>query len=171
MLERMDFSPDEDTRRQDVWLVYDGFCPYSRLASKIIRIRTNLGRLVPLDARLSRNHPVVRDLERVGLDLNQGLVVRFHNRFYHAREALQLLAQIEVQTDLFNWLHARLLRSRTMADLTAKGANAVRASRLWLTGKPGIKLADDTIRLHPPKSGSPEPPDFDEDLTGEDFKQ
>jgi hypothetical protein len=171
MLERMDFSPDGDSRRQDVWLVYDGFCPYSRFASQIIRIQTNLGRLVPLDARTCRNHPVVRDLERVGLDLNQGLVVRFHNRFYHAREALQLLAQIEVQTDLFNWLHARLLRNRTVADLTAKGANAVRASRLWLTGKPGIRFADDTIRLQRSKSGSPKAPDFDEDFKDEDFKQ
>jgi hypothetical protein len=164
MLERMDFSPDEETRRQDVWLVYDGLCPYSHFASRIIRIQTNLGRLVPLDARLSRNHPVVRDLERVGLDLNQGLVVRFHNRFYHAREALQLLAQIEVQTDLFNWLHARLLRSRTVADLTTKGANAVRASRLWLTGKPGIRLANDSIGLKAPKSDGIDPPNSETDL-------
>jgi predicted DCC family thiol-disulfide oxidoreductase YuxK len=140
MLDRMDLSPDQETRLHDVWLVYDGQCPYSRLASRIIRIQTNLGRLVLLDARQSHNHPMVRDLGRLGLDLNRGMVVRFHNRFYHAHEALHKLAQLEAESDAFNWLHARLLRSRTLACLTAIGASAVRSSWLWVSGKPGISL-------------------------------
>ena len=138
MLDRLDYSPDLLMTRPDVWLVYDGECPYSRAVSKIIRIQNEIGKLVLLDARSSLNHPLVRDLGREGYDLNQGLVIRYQNHFYHAREALQLLARIEADGDVFNWLHARLLRSRSMATLTASCIQAIRAFTLWISGKPGL---------------------------------
>lgn len=137
MPDSIDFGPDVASR-QDVWLVYDGYCPYSCLTSHIIRIQSDIGKLMLIDVRVSTNHPVVRDLMRSGFDLNRGPVVRFDHRFYHARDALQLLAKLGSPQGPVSRLHIRLLRSRVIAGAVANGASMLRSLCLWLSGRPKL---------------------------------
>lgn len=102
---------DENT----VWLVYDGECPICKPAANAFKIRQAVGKLVLVNAR--ENHPIMAELKERALSIDEGMVLKFNNQFYHGADALNVCALIGTNSNMFNKLNVIMFRSKTLAGL------------------------------------------------------
>jgi len=84
----------------DVWLVYDGECPVCNTYCKHARIRDAVGRLHLVDAR--QPSPLMDEITAAGLDIDQGMVVKFEGVMYYGPEAIRMLTLLGTPSGLFN---------------------------------------------------------------------
>ena len=106
------FAAELETDR-DLTVVYDGECPFCSSYVQLYRIREHAGRIDLVDAR--GEHPILADIRRAGLDLNEGMVVRLQGRLYHGAEAMNLLAVLGGDGTVFNRLNRALFRHPKLA--------------------------------------------------------
>lgn len=78
---------------EGVWFVYDGECPICTHAAEALRIKRDYGELFTLNAREFKNDPLIEEINRLGLDLDEGMVIYADGKFYHGKEALQFMAR------------------------------------------------------------------------------
>ena len=104
-----------DPKQTELWVVYDGECPFCSSYVRLYRLREVTGRVHLVDAR--EPHPVVAEVRALGLDLDQGMAVKAAGRFYHGAEAMQLLAILGDGPDLFNALNRAIFRHPRVARL------------------------------------------------------
>ena len=106
-----------NNNKDDVWFVYDGECPICTSASRAYRIKEALGNLYTIDARADKNHPIMKEINSLGLNIDQGMVIKFKNTHYHGVEALHIMALLGTNSGLFNRLIPKFitlwLRQRT----------------------------------------------------------
>lgn len=117
---------------KDVWLVYDGECPICRPSANALKIRAAVGRLHLVNARGS--HPLLEELKTAGLNIDNGMVIKFNDNLYHGAEAQHILALIGTNNDWFNRLNVILFRSKFLAKLFYPVLKSARNILLWATG-------------------------------------
>jgi len=98
-------SHDDD----DVWVVYDGECPFCSRYVLLYQPRERGQRVHLIDARSS--HPIVGEIRARNLDHNEGMVVRWCGQYHFGAEAMHLLAMLAGEGSFFDWVN-RLLFSR-----------------------------------------------------------
>jgi predicted DCC family thiol-disulfide oxidoreductase YuxK len=103
---------DPDTG--DVWVVYDGECPFCSSYMQLYRIRART-QVHLIDARTS--HPLVAEVKARRIDLDAGMAVRFNDRIYHGAEAMNLLAVLGSSDTAFNIANRILFRHKQLARL------------------------------------------------------
>jgi len=87
--------------KDGVWFVYDGECPICTRAAEALRIKQEFGALSVLNAREANGDPLIDEINRRGLDLDEGMVIYAHDQFYHGKEALKFMAKYgEAKTPL-----------------------------------------------------------------------
>lgn len=118
-----------------LWLVYDGDCPLCRSAAQAIRVKATVGQLHMLNAREAGDHPLMRNIMARGLDLNEGIVVRYQAHFYHGADGLHLLALLGSESDGFNRFTGWVFRSKTRTRFIYPALKAGRNLLLWMRGK------------------------------------
>jgi predicted DCC family thiol-disulfide oxidoreductase YuxK len=96
-------------------LVYDRECPVCTAYCKALALRRLDQALQIVNAR--DDHPVVREIQRMGLDLDEGFVLRIAGSYYHGAEAIHRLALLSTASGLFNRLNYVVFRSRTLSRL------------------------------------------------------
>ena len=101
-----------DTERQ-IWVVYDGECPFCSSYVQLYRIRERVGQVHLVDARSVQ--PIVAEIRRAGLDLDEGMVVKSQGRLYHGADAMNLLAVLGSEGTLFNRLNRALFSRPRLA--------------------------------------------------------
>jgi predicted DCC family thiol-disulfide oxidoreductase YuxK len=101
----------------DVWYVYDGECPLCRTAAHALRIRESVGALHLVNAREDIGHPVLEEINKTGLDLDKGTVMKFGGRFYHGADAMTLMALLGSNIGWFNKMNAALFSSPALASI------------------------------------------------------
>ena len=99
--------------RKEVWLVYDGECPICRPTANAIKIKNAVGTLHLVNAR--ETHPILEQIKKAGVNLDDGMVVKFQDTLYHGVEAQHILALIGTNSDWFNRLNVCLFRSKFIA--------------------------------------------------------
>ena len=77
---------------------------------------------------------LARTLEADGHRLNEGMLVRVGERFYHGSNAIHVLALMSGRSDWFNRINYRVFRSRTLAALLYPGLVLGRRILLRLLG-------------------------------------
>lgn len=88
--------------KHDILLVYDHQCPVCQAYCQRVRLRPSEGRLELVDARTQTD---VRDeVTRLGLDIDQGMVLKHGDSLYYGAEAIHQLALLESRSDPFNFL-------------------------------------------------------------------
>lgn len=102
-----------DPAENDLWVVYDGECPFCSSYVRLYRLREVAGRVHLVDARES--HPIVAEVRALGLDLDEGMAVKAAGRFYHGAEAMNFLAILGSGDGLFNRLNRLLFRRPALA--------------------------------------------------------
>lgn len=99
----------------DVWLIYDGECPICRPTANALKIRDAVGILHLVNAR--KPHPLLNELKTAGLNLDDGMVLKFNNTLYHGADAQHVLAMIGTTHDWFNRINVWLFRSKILAKI------------------------------------------------------
>jgi predicted DCC family thiol-disulfide oxidoreductase YuxK len=101
------------TRTQRASIVYDGDCPFCSRYVKLVRLREALGHVDLVNAR--DGGPVVDQVRRAGLDLDEGMVLKLGDRFYHGAACINMLAVLSTSSGVFNRATATLFRSPAIA--------------------------------------------------------
>jgi predicted DCC family thiol-disulfide oxidoreductase YuxK len=118
----------------DVWFIYDGDCPICRRAAQALRIKKAVGTLHLLNARENREHPLVKDVNTRGLNLDDGMALKFLENFYHGEDALHMMALLGSTQGWFNRMNVVLFRSKTLAKWCYPPMRAARNILLRLKG-------------------------------------
>ena len=61
--------------REGVWFVYDGDCPICTHAAHALKIKETYGSLHLLNAREKQSHPLIDEINKQCLDLDEGMVI------------------------------------------------------------------------------------------------
>jgi predicted DCC family thiol-disulfide oxidoreductase YuxK len=96
-------------------LVYDRECPVCTAYCRTLAIRELDRNMQILNAR--EDHPQVREIKRLGLDLDEGFVLRIGADYYHGAEAIHRLALLSTPSGVFNRLNYFIFRSQTLSRL------------------------------------------------------
>ena len=117
-----------------VFLVYDGDCPFCSAVARMARIKKAVGELRILNAR-DATGPVMDEIHARGFDLNQGIVVKLGEQFYHGEDALHMLAMIGSRSGLFNRINVALFRNRRTVTVMYPIMKAFRGLSLKALGR------------------------------------
>ena len=126
-----------------VWFVYDGECPMCSMAAHAFRIRQLYGTLHLIDARRSPDHPLMVEIRRRRLDLDEGMAIWCDGRFYHGQAALRFMARFAADDGWFNRVNRLLFRSEALARFGYPLLRAIRNLLLTIRGVRKIRNLDD----------------------------
>jgi predicted DCC family thiol-disulfide oxidoreductase YuxK len=116
----------------DVWLVYDGECPVCKTYCVHARVREAVGRLHLVDAR--QPGELMDEITAAGLDIDQGMVVKFEGILYYGPEAVRVLTLLSTPSGFFNRLSYWLFGSTGRARIFYPIGKAIRNLILKLLG-------------------------------------
>ena len=103
------------TSADAVTIVYDGECPFCSRYISMLRLRDAAGPVRLIDAR--SGDPAVARFQRMGYDLNDGMVVEYAGRIHHGADGLTLLALLSTGAGGFNRFNAAVFRSAAASKL------------------------------------------------------
>jgi predicted DCC family thiol-disulfide oxidoreductase YuxK len=96
-------------------LVYDGDCPICSAYCKALAIRRLDSRFQIVNAR--QYHPILEDIKKRGLDLEEGFVLKIENEYFHGADAINRLALITTRVGLFNRLNYLIFKSAYLSKI------------------------------------------------------
>lgn len=121
---------------QTFYLVYDKQCPMCERYCTMVRINRTVGQLQLVDAR--GGGPIVDEVTALGLDIDQGMVLKVGETIYYGADAIHALSLLSSQVGWFNrfnfWLFKSTSRSKWLYPLLRSCRNIV----LKLIGKSKI---------------------------------
>lgn len=121
----------------EAWLVYDGECPFCSAYVKYVRVREHV-RLHLVNAR--DGGPLVDEIVNRGLDLDEGMVLKMGDRYYHGADCINVLATLSTRSSAFNRINARMFSSPTLARALYPVLRAGRNGALSLLGRRRLGL-------------------------------
>ncbi|HSD68143.1 MAG TPA: DCC1-like thiol-disulfide oxidoreductase family protein [Woeseiaceae bacterium] len=124
------------TTVEPILLVYDKQCPACDLYCSLVRIRADVGELKLVDAR--EGGPVMEEITRAGLDIDQGMVLKVGTQLYYGADAIHALSLMSTRTGLFNRLAWWSFRSQRAARILYPVLRAMRNLLLKFLGKTKI---------------------------------
>jgi len=125
------------SEQPEVLIVYDGQCPFCSRYVKLVRLRESLGQVRLVNAR--EGGPLVDELRRAGLDLDEGMALKLDGRLYHGHDCIHMLALLSTPSSAFNRLNAALFRSPRAARLLYPVLRTGRNAALRLLGRSKIR--------------------------------
>lgn len=99
----------------DVYFVYDGDCPICQMGARGFKVRKAVGTLHLIDARFDKDNPVVKEINKKRLNLDDGMVIKFNEVYYHGADALHLMALLGTNSGWLNKMNYLLFRSPIFA--------------------------------------------------------
>ncbi|WP_448586101.1 DCC1-like thiol-disulfide oxidoreductase family protein [Thermaurantiacus sp.] len=131
---RPDTQPEAG--REAPWLVYDRDCPFCAAYVKLLRLRGTVGQIHLIDAR--GGGPEVERIRRVGLDLDEGMVLQLDGRLHHGEAAIHALALLTTPSGVFNRLMRWVFRSEARSRLLYPVLRSSRNAALRILGRSRI---------------------------------
>ncbi|MBI1216598.1 MAG: DUF4166 domain-containing protein [Alphaproteobacteria bacterium] len=120
--------------KEGVWFVYDGDCPICKTAAHALQIRKAVGALHLVNARQDKDHPLLQEINDRRLDLDEGMVLKYRDGYYHGEDALHMMALLGSGHGWFNKMNALLFRSKKLARLCYPAMRATRNALLRFKG-------------------------------------
>ncbi len=115
------------------WLIYDGDCPFCSAYVKYVRLVASVGPLKLVNAR--EGGPMVEEILKRNLNLDDGMVLKLGNRFYHGAECINVLASLTTPSGLFNRINATIFRSDSLSKILYPLLRTGRAMTLRILGR------------------------------------
>lgn len=100
---------------KEILLIYDKECPACENYCQVVRIRESVGKLVIINAR--DDNRIMTEITELGLDIDQGMVLKMGERIYYGADAIHVLALISSRTGLFNKVNYFIFKSKTASSL------------------------------------------------------
>ncbi|MEE8298292.1 MAG: DCC1-like thiol-disulfide oxidoreductase family protein [Thermodesulfobacteriota bacterium] len=101
--------------REEILLVYDRECPACNNYCQVIRIREDVGELKIVDAR--ENSEVRDEITEMGLDIDQGMVLKMGGQIYYGADAIHTLALISSKSGIFNRANYWIFKSKSLSAI------------------------------------------------------
>lgn len=124
----------------DVEVLYDKECPACDFYCQRIDIRSEVGELKRIDARDPSD--VLDEVTALGLDIDEGMVVRKDGEIFYGPDAIHELALLSNRKGLINRLAYWSFRSKRAARILYPMLKACRNLLLKLLGRSRINNLD-----------------------------
>tara|TARA_Y100000588_G_C13835940_1_gene745678 strand:- start:259 stop:666 length:408 start_codon:yes stop_codon:yes gene_type:complete len=128
--------------KEEILLVYDKDCPACDNYCQVVRIRESIGELKIINARESSE--VLEEITKLGLDIDQGLVLKMGGVIYYGADAIHALALISSRSGLFNKLNYWLFKSKRVSAILYPLLRFFRNLLLKMLGKTKINNLNST---------------------------
>lgn len=102
-------------KKNEIVLIYDTACPACDNYCQIVRIRESVGELKLVDAR--EDSDVLKEVTDLGLDIDQGMVLKMEGRIYYGADAINALALISSRSGVFNRINYYLFKSKALSSV------------------------------------------------------
>lgn len=122
-----------------VWFVYDGECPICTHAAEALRIKDQYGSLHTINAREVDADPLIAEINRRGLDLDEGMVIYADGQFFYGKDALRFIARYGENKNLFMMTFKGLFWSDHLSRLMYPW---LRGTRNWLLRQRNVQRID-----------------------------
>jgi len=122
-----------------VWFVYDGECPICTHAAEALRIKQDYGALHTINARESNNDPLIAEINHLGLDLDEGMVIYADGKFFHGKDALKFIASYGDNKNIFMMASKGLFWSNGISRLMYPW---MRGARNWFLKRKNVHRID-----------------------------
>lgn len=119
-----------------LYLIYDGDCILCRNSAQALKIKKTVGHLEIINARSC--HPMVIEAKESGYDLNEGILVKFKNKYYYGNDAIHFLALISNSSDVFNKMTSFIFKSKVLSICLYPVFKSFRKTLLFIQGLPPI---------------------------------
>ncbi len=123
-------------KKEEILLVYDKDCPACDNYCQVVRIRESIGELKIINAR--ENSEVLEEVTQLGLDIDQGMVLKMGGVIYYGADAIHALALISSRSGLFNKLNYWLFKSKRASAILYPLLRFFRNLLLKMLGKTKI---------------------------------
>jgi len=100
--------------RPEILLVYDKECPACDAYCQIVKIRETVGDLQLIDAR--EKSEVLDEITELGLDIDQGMVLKMGDQLYYGSDAIHALALISSHSGLLNRINYWIFKSKSVSS-------------------------------------------------------
>ena len=100
---------------KDIELVYDKQCPICEFYCQRIDVQESAGQLVRIDAR--DDSDIMRDITALGLDIDEGMVVRVGDEIHYGADAIHELALLSSGKGFINAMAKLTFGSLTIARM------------------------------------------------------
>ena len=101
--------------KEQILLIYDKECPACDNYCQIVQIRESVGDLVIINAR--DDHDVIDEITNLGLDIDQGMVLKMGGEMYYGSDAIHALALISSRSGVFNRINYWVFKSKRLSRL------------------------------------------------------
>lgn len=122
-----------------IYFVYDGQCPICQMGADLYKIRQSVGKLKTVDARTEENHPVMQEVNKAELNLDEGMVIKYNGKLYQGEGALNIMAKLGADAGWFNHINNTLYKSKIFARFSYPFMKAARNLALKLKGVDKIR--------------------------------
>ena len=112
-----------------VYFIYDGECPMCKSAAYAIRIKKKFGELHLINARDHGDHSLIKSINTLGYDLDEGMVIYHDGAFHHGKSALKFMAKYGEAKNGFSAFCKSMFWSDTISAVTYPW---MRGMRNWL---------------------------------------
>ena len=129
-----------EMKREEILLVYDKQCPACDNYCQVVRIRESVGDLKIIDAR--ENSDVMNEITALGLDIDQGMVLKMGGEFYYGSDAMHALALISSRSGVFNRINYWMFKSKSLSRLLYPVLRFIRNILLNILNKTKINNLD-----------------------------
>jgi len=111
---------------REIWFIYDGECPLCSNAALALRIKQEYGVLQLVNARTETQHHIIKKINSLNYDLDEGMVIYDGEQFYHGKAALRFMAKYSKPQGIFNLSNKLLYWSDTIASIIYPWLRGVR---------------------------------------------
>lgn len=132
--------------KEEILLVYDKDCPACDNYCQVVRIRESIGELKIINAR--ENSEVLEEITQLGLDIDQGMVLKMGGVIYYGADAIHALALISSRSGVFNKLNYWLFKSKRVSAVLYPLLRSFRNLLLKMLGKTKINNLNSTGNDH-----------------------
>ncbi len=135
-------SSKDNPNRPEILLVYDKECPVCDAYCQVVRIRESVGDLRIVNARESSE--VMQEITDMGLDIDQGMVLKMGGQIYYGSDAIHALSLISSRSGVFNRFNYWIFKSERGSQFLYPILKAFRNLLLKLLGKTKINNLEKT---------------------------
>ncbi len=122
--------------RDEILLVYDKECPACNNYCQLVRIREDVGDLKIVNAR--ENSEVRDEITKMGLDIDQGMVLKMGGQIYYGADAIHAIALISSKSGIFNRANYWIFKSKSLSAILYPILRTCRNLLLKILGKSKI---------------------------------
>lgn len=101
------------SNQEGLSIIYDGECPFCQNYVELYTIRSTVSDVRLVDARA--HIELVDQLLRKGMNLNDGMVVIWEDRYYYADDAMHLLTILSSSSGVFGTINSLLFSKPRVA--------------------------------------------------------